>query len=250
MNRIVIAMAAAASLAVASTARADSIDFQSLLGAEGSALGSIATGTNTVTFTNAIEAVYGDQAYAFRGDGQVDDQGDSSPFSTAGNIFFTDVLGNSSLGAEVMIGSVPNFGIVVSPITISFLNPVSSLSLLAADIDCAQPDQTTCSANLQERVTAKAFGASDTLLETLTRDWNSGGNGDGSVYKFSFAATGIEKLTLTLTTVTGTSLSAGAVGYDNLEFTTVNNSTPIPEPASLLLLGTGLLMVARLRSRK
>jgi hypothetical protein len=246
LRKAVAICVAGAGLAFAGGASAAIWDFSTNPGAEGSALGTINTVDNILTFTNAIYAYYGGPAYAFRGPpptpgAQSPDQGNSAPnnpFSVSGNIMFTDALANPNLGPEALIGTtgVPNFGVPTGPITVSFAAPVIGVRFFAGDLDCSQASQTNCPANVQERVVASVFDVNNVLVGSITKDWNAPDAGDGAstLFDLSSFTTPITKLTLTMGTTTGVAPAALAVGFDNLTF------TPVPVPAALPLLLSGL----------
>lgn len=252
-----------ASLLAGAAAQAALVDFTGA-GTDGAALTTINAGGNTLTFTNAVVAVEGSSPYGFRGpppSAQQDDRGTQNPFNLAGNVFFSDRLFDPARSptfaytynpvAGVTLQGVPNFGRPSGPILVDFALPVSGLSFIAGDIDCSNPDQALCGTAdprapfLRERVSASVFGPGNTLLETITVNWNSPGAGDGLSTLFQFSATGITRLELVLSNEGGAN-GVSAVGFDNLGFTT------IPEPGTYALLGAGLLALlatARRRAR-
>lgn len=206
-------------------ANADLITFEGL----GLSQGDPVTTIGIATFTNAILAQVGFPEVAYNsetGVNGVDDiTGNNGPPGTdLGSFYITDPLINGSFA-------------VPSPITVTFDVPVTNVSFFVLDLDGAQID-----ASIIETVTAQIFGSG--LVDTITRTdlvpGTSDGTGDGFGTWFNFNnSTPITTLAL--------QIDKNAWGVDNL------SASPVPEPGTLLLLGTGFVgmgTMVRRRSRR
>jgi len=174
--------------------------------------------------------------------------GDSIP--TLGIVSFYNAVaaqGNSGFyggGPMAAIGNtyISPVEVYVRPIDISFLNPVANLQFDVADIDAN-------GSVAIERLTATAYDSSNNLLASIAIDASMIGTGDGVVTHFDFGAlSGISFLGLRLDNI-GTGPVYGGIfwGMDNLQFDAAN---PIPEPATMLLLGSGLIGLTGFRKKK
>jgi len=155
--------------------------------------------------------------------------GDALPFSTSGNTFITHEGGWASSGS-------------VKSMEINFSTSVTNLEFYVADID-SSPSATV------ERLTVTTYDLYDEMIGSMIHTAPTTGTlGDGEVVHIDFGdLSGITKLLIEVDNI-GTSPSATAYGWglDNLQF----DAAPVPEPATILLIGTGIIGLAGASRRK
>jgi hypothetical protein len=139
-------------------------------------------------------------------------------------LLVTDPANGGSLN-EVDFPPHSGFNVITEfggPMTISFLNPVDTFGAFishAADL------------------TINFYGVGGGLLGAVS----SATPTLGSHELFATALTGISFLTFT------SAIGAGSFTLDDLSFNTVDGTEPIPEPSTLLLVGTGVAALVRRR---
>jgi len=112
------------------------------------------------------------------------------------------------------------------PIVIDFHRPLTELSFYAGDIDDTPPSI----------MTARIFDSGLHLLDTFQII----GGADGGAILVEFSKMGIRRLTLEVAKEGGAGIGWG---IDNISY------NPVPEPATMLLLGSGLAGLAGLRRK-
>jgi len=196
-------------------ANATLIDFESTGLSESATL---TTEISGLTFNGAIIVKEGQPLYAFSSyaPGTYDTAYSDQLFD---NVFITDLPVGEDTG-------------VSGTIEVSFELPVFDLSFRVADIDIWPGDN-------KEILTAQAFDVTDTLLETVTIKAGDPGTGDGIATLVEFSVSDISLFTV----IVANNDDRAGWGVDNLSY------TPIPEPATMLLLGSGLIGLAGARRR-
>lgn len=163
---------------------------------------------------------------------------------TSGRRFITDIIGIKPTSAAL---------------SVSYVNPVASLSFDLLDIDGYQTFLDQSGGSTIESYLIEIFNSSNVLLDSISvsagvalsgvpTGVDSFGKtvGDGIVSRFGFAR-GVNEITYLK--ITGSRPAGGfGLAFDN--FATDSFTNNVPEPASLALLGTGLLGMAFARRRK
>jgi hypothetical protein len=150
-------------------------------------------------------------------------------------VLFSGTGGNPQILSEVIPGSsLPNqlFRLGGGDIIINFVLPNTLTPTVASNVSFLVTDQESGTGSL---FTAQAFGINGNLLQTLT-----GTSNDEPI--LSFSVSGINRV------VFQQSIEFEAI--DNLNFTLGNAPAAVPEPASMLLLGTGLTGLAGIARRR
>ncbi|MDP2834640.1 MAG: PEP-CTERM sorting domain-containing protein [Pseudomonadota bacterium] len=161
-----------------------------------------------------------------------------------GTRFITDVIGIKPVSAAL---------------SVTYVNPVAAMSFDLLDIDGYQSFLNQGGGSTIETYTIQIFNSANTLLDTINissgvalsgvaTGLDSFGKlvGDGVVSRFGFSR-GVNEITHLK--ITGSRPAGGfGLAFDNFSTDTFTNS--VPEPASLALLGTGLLGLVFARRRK
>jgi hypothetical protein len=124
----------------------------------------------------------------------------------------------------------------------------TSVSTSAFRIDFASPVSAfgTVWGGANEDWTVRLFNSSNALLETMVF---LGGDGGQATYVEFYGATNTDIKSVTFDIIPG-SFGTDWVKLDNFQFVPVVSSQPVPEPATLLLLGSGLAATAVRRRRR
>ena len=144
------------------------------------------------------------------------------------------------------VGSVSGtgYGPAQAPIMVSFVTPIDYFSVYAMDVGF-------------NGLKAEAYGSDSSLISSVSID-GTGRTHDGpsnnDFIEFNFV--GISMTMIKFSQILGPDWDLanglGKEGYllDDMSFTPTTSTSPIPEPATLLLLGTGLLSMAGVGIRR
>lgn len=170
---------------------------------------------------------------------------DSEPYAsfmskTISGVTFTAVAGLLSIADYTSGGIYGGSGkdletsVSTSAFRIDFANPVSAFG--------------TVWGGANEDWTVRLFNSSNALLETMVF---LGGDGGQATYVEFYGASNTDIKSVTFDIIAG-SFGTDWVKLDNFQFvpSAVVNPQPVPEPATLLLLGSGLATIAVRRRRR